>query len=458
MEKKTVTTVAIILLLSMLVCSTMFNISDEEVIDNIYNQHRNVTALNQTTKMDTVISKVEAIDNNGAGNGAGVNNPNSPNIPGVSGGSSYSNTGWLATCDAVHKAWGVGGLTYVYGGYKDVNVDGTSYKVRTDCSGYVGFCMYKMGWAKSVTPISSQDDLTPFGFTLIDASSRQPGDVLVYPGHIEVLYEIGTNGVDTVYNWGGTSSTGAKYKGIDATTVATVKSYSTSGHKQSAITKVWRPPATVATTGTGGVGKTVFLDAGHNCNYKDSSNPGPHGYAEGRCPAENEFTVNMREDLKKELLANGYTVITVEDCGGTLAEWGNSGRAELFNNSSASVMIQLHSNAAKNPNTGAHGGDAHCYSGSKELAQCIMKYYGETAVGIHGNGDGVVEHSKDWVQVFKYSNKPCVILEAGFGNTHGDYNNPSAYEADYDKLRDPAVRQQIAVAVRKGLDDYFTTH
>ena len=66
MEKKTVTTVAIILLLSMLVCSTMFNISDEEVIDNIYNQHRNVTALNQTTKMDTVISKVETIDKSDA--------------------------------------------------------------------------------------------------------------------------------------------------------------------------------------------------------------------------------------------------------------------------------------------------------------------------------------------------------------------------------------------------------
>ena len=445
MQNKAPLVIGAILLLSSVIASTFMLDHEKESSNYAWNSYTKSVDMTQNTKMETIITKIESpYDEEGiAGTGnAGMN----VSIPGLN----QSSQDWLTVVDQVHKAWGAAGLKYVYNGYNTITYRGNTDNIRTDCSGYVGYCMYIYGLADSTTPISSSSDLTVFGCTEVPVSDLQPGDIVEYSGHIEVWYQDEM----VVYNWGGTSSAEGKYVGV--TDVSTVTSYGNSAHTRNQILKAYRVPNLNVNKSNNGIGKTVFLDAGHNCSYVKATASGPHGYAESRCKFENEFTINMRSDLKAELEANGYTVITVEDCGGTLAEYGNSGRAELFSNSNASVMIQLHSNALKNYNPSVSGGSVVYYSESKELAECVIKYYGETPVGIRGNGFDLRDKSS--LAVFNHSNKPCVILEAGYGNTYGPDDNPTAYGADYDKLRDPAVRQQIAVAVRKGLDDYFTTH
>lgn len=422
MPKKLALCVLAVLLLASFTFISMMSTNSEDT-DALYSQAQRTTQNQTATKVSTVISTVEQESSN---SGAGVNNggSSSTNVPGV------DTTTWLDMCDYVHKSWGSSGLSYQLGGAATVSIDGQSYDVRIDCSGYVGFCIYMMGWANSTKPIVSSSDLTAYGFTEVPVSDLQPGDVVEYANHVQVYAEA----PNTVYNWGSVSSTSAKYTGV--TDISSVKSTSTTNRDNSTILKVYRPQAVSASSN----GKVVFLDAGHNCSYVSDINPGPHGYAEARGVCENTYTVAQRAAMKTELESAGYTVITVEDCGGTLAEWGNSGRGQLFEQSEASICIQLHSNAG-----GGIGGEC-CYApgdtASENLCKYVMKYYNETGVGIHERGIKLgIQYS-----ICANTTKPCVLLEGGFGN---DGERQEAL------LKDPAVMVKIAVAVRKGLDDYF---
>lgn len=235
MLKRPVIVTGIILSLSIIITFLMYSTVDEYTVDDIFSRHNNMANQRTNTNVTTVINNVENMEST-AGVNTASNNSNPINIPGVS----PSNGTWISMVDTVHKTWGAQGLTYRYGGTANITMDGQTYTVRTDCSGFVGFCIHKMGWSSTTTPISSSSDLTVFGFTKVDPAARQPGDVLAYSGHVEVLQAV-TDAKDSVWNWGGTSSTSAKYaNGKDPNSVI---SYGNSGKSPSALVAVWRPPS-----------------------------------------------------------------------------------------------------------------------------------------------------------------------------------------------------------------------
>lgn len=208
-------------------------------------QPRNVSA-------ETIISTVEDNDETaGDANTFASAAPGTPATPGASAppsvpgvapapAPSVDTSSWLAICKSVHNAFGGAGFHYVLGGTGSLTYDGNTDRVRKDCSGYVGYCMYKYGIANSPTPITSGSDLTAFGCTEVSKDQMQGGDIIEYSGHIEVLssYE---NGQLKVYNWGGHKSAEDRYAGVaDPTTVVPIGN---SGKTYDAILKVYRVPA-----------------------------------------------------------------------------------------------------------------------------------------------------------------------------------------------------------------------
>ena len=460
---RTQKTVLAILVFSSIIALSMVKSSrdnDEVTWAKFTSQHQPTA----TTMVETVISRVDddAETNNGDAGGSAT-----PNLPGIT--DTTNPTDWLAMCDSTHKSWGAAGLIYDQED-KTITINGTEYAIRTDCSGYVGFCMYRMGWTTSTKPISSGSDLTAFGFTEVSASERQPGDILAYSGHIEVLYQLNDGHNDIVYNWGGPASAENKYTGVDA---STVQSYGNSGHSSSQLVAVWRPPSTsepAPTTPDSPLepaiprgDKVVFIDAGHN--WVSNGALPDMGNCQARCDFENQFTIAMRLALKSELESNGYTVCQIEDFTATdgngntvqttLANCGNKGRAKIFQSSNASVMIQIHSNAVGDrvdKNYTTHGGQyLYCSENGKALSECIAKYYKDTSIG--NNSNAFLPKTKSSYAVFNNTSKTCIILECGFGNTHDSQGGVA--EPDNAKMSDPNVRKKLAAAVRKGLDDYF---
>lgn len=144
---------------------------------------------------------------------------------------------WIDVCDKIHKLFGSCGFIYKYGGKGDLIYNGQKVEVRTDCSGYVGFCLYVCGYASTPININSSASLEPYGFSkasVVSESDLKPGDVLAYDSHIEVYLQPDM----VVYNWGGETSAENKYKGV--TDVNSVVSYGTSGHYFNEILTVWR--------------------------------------------------------------------------------------------------------------------------------------------------------------------------------------------------------------------------
>ena len=74
----------------------------------------------------------------------------------------------------------------------------------------------------------------PQGWQVVSVDQAQPGDILVYNGHVEIVAATGSDRF-IVYNCGGNSS-------IRAAGTADLPESSTSGHSKSSITKILRVP------------------------------------------------------------------------------------------------------------------------------------------------------------------------------------------------------------------------
>lgn len=368
-------------------------------------------------------------------------------------GQTYNPQSWLDMCDMIHKAWGAAGFTYAQGGTQSFNYNGNTFTVRTDCSGYVGFCMYAMGWADSPINIISSSDLTPYGFTAVSVDSLQSGDVLAYDGHIEVY--VGSDMV--VYNWGGSKSAENKYKGV--TDVSTVVSTSNSSKTVAEITKVWRPPATVSTpSSNSGQGKVVFVDAGHGCNYTNENkySDRSEGWATEGAAGEADWAQGMANLLVAELEARGYTVLTLDDAvastptGETPRQYyGNKGRSKLFDSSDASILIQMHYDGAEDASiTGAHAIYTHSDEANKRLAACLINNWEQnTGLTIKGEFQSTGGTSyRPELGIGKGSSKPVCLMECGFG---------APGKADYESLRNPDIQAKIVKSMVDGIDLYF---
>lgn len=117
---------------------------------------------------------------------------------------------WLQICDACHKSMGMQGLKYAYGGAATItDLKGNKYRVRTDCSGYVSYCLYTAGLIDANTRKTSQTFGSLDCTEEVDVSDMQPGDLLVYSGHIDIYAGNGKK-----WNWGSHSSAEDKYVGV----------------------------------------------------------------------------------------------------------------------------------------------------------------------------------------------------------------------------------------------------
>lgn len=226
--KKIVGTVALTLIVGVSTVVGLLYTTDEEADEIVSQYHKATQDFRQTTVTTTIANVSE--------------NENEPaiNIPG-NGDSIAPNNTWIGICDSVHKAWGASGLTYAYGAYNTATYNGQQYSVRTDCSGYVGFCLYIAGLSTSTTPISSSSTVAyvqSIGGAVVDQASIKQGDILVYTGHVEIFDHIGDDGNSYVYNWGGHASTSDLYAGKNP---AEVNSVTRTGRPLSSATIVRLP-------------------------------------------------------------------------------------------------------------------------------------------------------------------------------------------------------------------------
>ena len=135
---------------------------------------------------------------------------------------------------AVHKY--VRENNYVYNKNFNKTVPNTSGKV-VDCSSFVTWVLVEAGVQGFSNGMSQWGSSTfysnPYGWEEVSTDNAQPGDILVYSGHVEILADKGTDRF-IVYNCGGNSS-------IKATGSANLPESST-GRKKSSVLKILRVP------------------------------------------------------------------------------------------------------------------------------------------------------------------------------------------------------------------------
>ena len=135
---------------------------------------------------------------------------------------------------AVHKY--VRENNYVYNKNFNKTVPNTSGKV-VDCSSFVTWVLVEAGVQGFSNGMSQWGSSTfysnPYGWEEVSTDNAQPGDILVYSGHVEILADKGTDRF-IVYNCGGNSS-------IKATGSANLPESST-GRNKSSVLKILRVP------------------------------------------------------------------------------------------------------------------------------------------------------------------------------------------------------------------------
>lgn len=347
---------------------------------------------------------------------------------------------WLDICDKVHTDWENQIGYYKLGGKFSYDSDGDGkgdIEVRTDCSGYVGYCLYVAGLLNNPQGVTSSSADSVFKkidtITEVDKSSIQKGDILVYNGHMEIFFEDSVNGSYLVYNWGGSGS---------------AKQHPTvSGKTKAGITSVWRVSSSAPNPAPNPTGKVVFLDAGHGCTqYPSQRNSHPvYGYAEARSSIsttfngittvhdEDDWTEQIRPKIKAELESMGVTVRSLSDYtvpenglngNGTkktaTRDWiGNSGRRDIgLELSDASIIVQLHSNALGNgePNS-VNGVLVLSNRAGSTGAQKFVSAWDKSlsSIGVNSSGTSV----KTSFAFTSKETKPAYIVEVGF------HTNPS---------------------------------
>ena len=125
------------------------------------------------------------------------------------------------------------GYTYAQAG---VNIPITGSGRTIDCSSYVSWVLYEAGFTEfeGYQKTSGVFTSNPWGWQEVSVSEAQPGDIVTYSGHVEIV--AGDAGDRfRVYNCGGNSS-------ISAAGTSELPESSNSGHTKSSVLKVIRPP------------------------------------------------------------------------------------------------------------------------------------------------------------------------------------------------------------------------
>lgn len=136
---------------------------------------------------------------------------------------------------SVHNYLRTNGYTYAQNG---VNVPNTSGRT-IDCSSYVTWVLVEAG-VPGFTPgmyqwTSSTFGSNPKGWQTVSVDEAAPGDIVVYPGHVEIIAENISGNYFRVYNCGSNNS-------INASGTSELPESSRSGHSKSQATVILRVP------------------------------------------------------------------------------------------------------------------------------------------------------------------------------------------------------------------------
>lgn len=203
----------------------IFMFGDEDDINNAIGKFIATEQLNTQTTFSQERVQVPKKDNDTLlGN---VDTSGSPDDPAIAGIPTAPNGSWLSVVSSCKELMaakiGYYKLTKT-GNYETIeDWNGNQVTLRTDCSGYVSFCLYTYGLLGSPSGITSGTGSgggSISGVQCVDKwSGLIPGDILFYDGHVEILAEeipAGTDpGTFAVYNYGSNSS--ASNPGITTT-------------------------------------------------------------------------------------------------------------------------------------------------------------------------------------------------------------------------------------------------
>ncbi|APZ49219.1 hypothetical protein BW721_05740 [Jeotgalibaca sp. PTS2502] len=194
--------------------------------------------------------------------------------------------------------------------------------------------------------------------------------------------------------------------------------------------------------------RVVFLDVGHGGSDSGASYYGV---------AEKDINLQVANKLKKQLEAQGYTVIMPRTTDVFIDH--KTERSQMANNSGADIFVSIHHNAMPG-NSGVNGIETFYYeydpdyppqiNGSmhnnptrilesaalaKEIHNSLINYTGAFDRGVR----------RDTFAVLRETSIPAVLLELGFMSNKAELN----------KLTTNSYQEVLAQAVVRGIDAYF---
>lgn len=206
-------------------------------------------------------------------------------------------------------------------------------------------------------------------------------------------------------------------------------------------------------------GRIVAIDAGHQAKGNSDKEPiGPGSStmkakvasgAEGistKLP-EYKLTLSVSQKLKRILEERGYQVVMIRESNDV--NLSNAERAEIANNSGASIFVRIHGNSLDNNSVNGtlamcqtagnpYNGNLHSqsYSLSKKITDSVC-----AATGFKNRG----VQETDTMSGINWSKIPVSIVEMGF------MSNP---EEDQKMARED-YQELIATGIANGIDAYF---
>lgn len=183
----------------------------------------------------------------------------------------------------------------------------------------------------------------------------------------------------------------------------------------------------------------ICIDAGHN-------NFGPDTGAEGNGLREQDLTLDIATRLYRLLVDVGFNVIMTRT--GDLVDGLSSSysldqslqrRVQIANAFKADAFISCHINSADSPSA---IGSEILIAGTGGQAEQLAKKIEPYLVAVSQTYRGIKVQD---VYVLKNTDMPAVLTESGFITN----------AIDATKLSDPDYRQSIAIAIMKGVCDFY---
>ena len=200
-------------------------------------------------------------------------------------------------------------------------------------------------------------------------------------------------------------------------------------------------------------GKTVIVDAGHG-----GDDPG--AVSDYNNIVEKEVNLEIAKRVSELLKGDGLNVVMTREEDVLQYPEGTSGmtakrkadltkRKELIDSSDAECCVSIHLNKFKQ--TQYHGAQVffpHKSDESKKIAESIQKAIKEVADPSNERTALVRGKANELpIMIFRDLVKPTVVVECGFLSN----------EEEEKKLADPAYKEKLAQAIRKGTIDYLNS-